>query len=125
MKQANILIDNNGTARVADFGLMIMADLSTILLSETVVSSGGTVCWMSPELLDPPRFGSDGQPTCESDCYALGMLTYEVSSLHPSRTVLIHLATGSDWLPAVPSSVCLYTRVRHTERRAPEETFRR
>jgi len=82
VKQANILIDNAGTARVADFGLMIMADLSTILISETVVSPGGTLCWMSPELLDPERFGSSGRPTCESDCYALGMVIYEVSWLH-------------------------------------------
>jgi len=79
VKQANILVDNSGTARVADFGLMIMTDLSAILLSETAVSPGGTLCWMSPELLDPPRFGSDGRPTRESDCYALGMVTYEVS----------------------------------------------
>ena len=62
---------------MADFGLMTMTDLSTILLSETVVSSGGTLCWMSPELLESPP-GSNGRPTRESDCYALGMVIYEV-----------------------------------------------
>ena len=42
---------------------------------------GGTTRWMSPELLDPERFGSkDGRPTQESDCYALGMVIYEVLS---------------------------------------------
>jgi len=90
MKQANILIDNAGTARVAGFGLMIMADLGTILLSETAVSSGGTFCWMSPELLDPECFGSSGRPTRESDCYALGMMIYEVSWIHSWRWSLIH-----------------------------------
>jgi serine/threonine protein kinase len=36
---------------------------------------------MSPELLDPARFGfKDGRPTKESDCYALGMVIYEVLS---------------------------------------------
>jgi len=85
VKQANVLIDNMGTARVADFGLMIMADLSTILISETAVSSGGTFCWMSPELLDPQHFGSNGCPTRESDCYALGMVVYEVGWLHLSQ----------------------------------------
>ena len=36
---------------------------------------------MSPELLDPERFGSkDNRPTKESDCYALGMVIYEVLS---------------------------------------------
>ena len=35
--------------------------------------------WMSPELLDPDRFGfKDKGPTQESDCYALGMVILEV-----------------------------------------------
>lgn len=36
---------------------------------------------MSPELLYPDQFGSgDGLPTEESDCYALGMVIFEVLS---------------------------------------------
>jgi len=36
---------------------------------------------MSPELLDPDKFGlKDSRPTKESDCYALGMVIYEVLS---------------------------------------------
>jgi len=36
---------------------------------------------MSPELLDPDQFGLEGsRPTKESDCYALGMVIYEVLS---------------------------------------------
>ena len=58
--------------------------LSTALFSESVVSSGGTLRWMSPELLDPIHFGSEG-PTRESDCYALGMVVYEVSELRSLR----------------------------------------
>ena len=42
---------------------------------------GGTFQWMSPELLDPDKFGmKDSRPTKESDCYALGMVMYEVLS---------------------------------------------
>ena len=70
-----------------------MADLSTILLSETAVSSVGTFRWMSPELLDPSNFGSNGRPTRESDCYALGMVIYEVSGgciRYYGGQVLIH-----------------------------------
>ena len=45
------------------------------------MKSAGTTRWMSPELLDPDRFGSgDGRPTKESDCYALGMVVLEVLS---------------------------------------------
>jgi len=35
---------------------------------------------MSPELLDMVRFDSDGLPSRESDCYALGMTIYEVNN---------------------------------------------
>jgi len=36
---------------------------------------------MSPELLDPESFGlRESNPTKESDCYALGMVVYEVLS---------------------------------------------
>jgi len=90
VRQANILVDNTGTARIADFGFMIMTDLSTTLLSETVVSPGGTIRWMSPELLDPTHFGSNGRPTRESDCYALGMVVYEVSESLSPRWSLPH-----------------------------------
>jgi len=42
---------------------------------------GGTIRWMSPELLNPELFGfNDGRLTKESDCYALGMVIYEVLS---------------------------------------------
>ena len=42
---------------------------------------GGTYRWMSPELLDPEKFNlKDGRPTKHSDCYALGMVVYEVLS---------------------------------------------
>jgi len=44
-------------------------------------AQGGTIRWMSPELLDPERFGlADSRPTMESDCYALGVVMYEVLS---------------------------------------------
>ena len=56
---------------------MTMASQSTLLSSESV-SSGGTLYWMSPELFDLSRFGSNGRPTRESDRYALGMVVYEV-----------------------------------------------
>ena len=60
---------------------MTMIDLSTVVLSETTVSPGGTYGWISPELLDPTPYGSNGRPTRESDCYALAMVIYEVSML--------------------------------------------
>ena len=77
--QANILIDYGGHARLADFSLLtIVSDQSTVI---STCIQGGTVQWMSPELIDPDRFGLEKtRPTKESDCYALGMVVYEVLS---------------------------------------------
>ena len=73
----NILVDDDGIAVLADFGLAtVSAGLSTIPLSATIVSSAGTIPWMSPELL-----AGNCSPTQESDSYALGMVVYEVSWL--------------------------------------------
>ena len=79
--KANILVDQNGRARLADFGLLTIVSDPTYFTASSSASTGGTVRWMSPELLEPEQFGLDhGCPTRESDCYALGMVIYEVLS---------------------------------------------
>jgi len=58
---------------------------------------------MSPELLHPERFGmpesENNRPTRQSDCYALGMIIYEVGVLS-NRSVI------ADSLPAIPQVLC-------------------
>ena len=77
----NILIDEDGNARLADFGLLIFVSDPTNPTVSSSYAPAGTTRWMSPELLDPEQFGpKDGRPTKESDCYALGMVIYEVLS---------------------------------------------
>ena len=45
---------------------------------------------MSPELLDPEGFGAtDRRPTKQSDCYALGMVVYEVRVSATALTFVI------------------------------------
>ena len=92
-----------GTARLGDFGLMIMTDLSTVLLSNTADPLCGTIRWMSPELLDPTHFGSDGLLSRQSDCYALGMVIYEVNRFLSFRSPLAYVFPGTQRLSAVPS----------------------
>jgi len=77
--KTNVLINCIGHACLADFSLLtIVSDQSTVMSSWV---EGGTVRWMSPELLDPERFDLKGsRPTKQSDCYALGMVIYEVLS---------------------------------------------
>ena len=78
--KANILIDRDDHACIADFGLLIIVSDSTHPTATSSSSkSAGTTRWMSPELLDPDKFGfKSGRPTKESDCYALGMVILEV-----------------------------------------------
>ena len=78
--KVNVLIDEDGHARLADFGLVTIVSDSN-LVSSVSDASGGTHRWMSPELFDPGSFGLKARcPTKRSDCYALGMLIYEVLS---------------------------------------------
>ena len=84
----DILIDNNGHACLSDFSLVTIAAGQSIDISSWI--EGGTLQWMSPELLDPERFSlTKSRPTKEADCYALGMVIYEILSgqtpFSPSR----------------------------------------
>jgi serine/threonine protein kinase len=80
----NILIDQDRHARLADFGLSTIISESATIATSASASIGGTLKWMSPELLDPERFSRDhSRPTKESDCYALGMVIYEVLAGKP------------------------------------------
>ena len=79
--KANILIDQTGHARLADFGLLTIISEATDLVSSSSLMQGGTIRWMGPELLNPQRFGfENSRPTRHSDCYALGIVVYEVLS---------------------------------------------
>jgi serine/threonine protein kinase len=82
--KANILIDQTGQARLADFGLVTIISDSSSIVSSSSYTQGGTARWMSPELIDPKRFGlKKSRRTKSSDCYALGMVVYETISGRP------------------------------------------
>ena len=74
--KANIMVDKDGHACLADFCQLEMTSVEASIPLET-----SSVPWMSPELLDPGKFGlAQCSRTKESDCYALGMVIYEVLS---------------------------------------------
>ncbi|KAF9789584.1 kinase-like domain-containing protein [Thelephora terrestris] len=99
IKGANILINKDRRGCIADFSLTTITGvgshpahgvtpIATTFSGDTLMSftAGGTYRWMSPELLDPDQFGipkeEEGRPTRQSDCYALGMVIYEVLCGH-------------------------------------------
>jgi len=87
------MIDETGHAVLADFSLMMLIPDQTTFYLYTH-SDHGLVQWMGPELFDPEHYGFQrSQLMRESDCYALGMVVYEILSGH--------LPYGNDNYPAV------------------------
>ncbi|KAF7365850.1 Kinase-like protein [Mycena venus] len=73
----NVLIDENGVARLTDFGLASLIESDTSIKSST---RSGSTRWMAPELLLPPP-GSAFRRTPESDVWAFGCICCEVWQL--------------------------------------------
>lgn len=69
VKPENVLIDNDGTVKVADFGLAHAISHATGTSTGTVM---GTVAYLAPELL------VHGQSAAASDVYSLGIVFYEL-----------------------------------------------
>ena len=82
--KANILIDRDRRARLADFGFLTIVSDSMWPTTSSSSKGAGTTRWMGPELIDPDRFGfKNSRPSKESDCYALGMVIFEVLTGYP------------------------------------------
>ena len=99
--KTNILIDETGHACLADFGLVAIISDGTSHASSSSFTPGGTFRWMSPELFYPEDFGlKDSRRTERSDCYALGMVIYEVLSgqvpfsPHHTCTIAVRVSRG-------------------------------
>ncbi|KAJ7656697.1 kinase-like domain-containing protein [Mycena rosella] len=97
----NILITNNWTACLSDFGLSMFTNLS-----ERIPTGGGNLRWMAPELIQPELYGhsdSEFKPTFQSDIYAFGC-------------VCVELYTGEPPFSAVKTDTALIGRVPQGER---------
>ena len=76
-------MDAGCSARLADFGLAMIIDESTVGSATGGHGTRGTTRWMAPELLYPEHYGfpEDCQkrlPSRGTDNYALGMTVLEV-----------------------------------------------
>jgi len=94
-QQANILMSNDTPPRacLADFGSMIMVNDPVNPMSCSMQSEGGTMTFMSPELLAPSMFDmSDPLPTAASDVYAFGLLVFQVCGQYRDADFLLTLS---------------------------------
>ncbi|KAK7029786.1 kinase-like domain-containing protein, partial [Favolaschia claudopus] len=88
LKGANILIQENWTACLADFGLSGLSDASTSMSS----NRGGSVYWMAPELLDPQITFIR---TPATDVYAFGCVCYELYTERPPFADVLDVVAAS------------------------------
>lgn len=80
--KANVLIDDHGQPRLADFGLAQFFD-SQASCAGPSFRGGGTLRWQAPELLASNSFNginNSCQVTTHSDVYAFAILCWEVNN---------------------------------------------
>ena len=92
--QGNILITEEGNARLGDFGIIgIITDPTVMELGGTTTSKPGVCRYMAPELLNPSQFHlSNSNPSKESDIYSFAITAFEV-----------RLPTHFTWSPLILS----------------------
>ncbi|KAG6916432.1 hypothetical protein DXG01_006836 [Tephrocybe rancida] len=83
LKGSNILIDEQGRARLCDFGIASVCDpeIKAWTTQSSASSKGGSTRWQAPELFDLTEDEEDVKNTTSSDVYAFGCVCYEFINL--------------------------------------------
>ncbi len=81
LKPMNVLVDEEGTLRVVDFGLAVITESSSKSLDDL---TAGTLAYMAPELYKGERLSP------QADLYAVGVIAYEIfAGRHPFNVRMV------------------------------------
>jgi len=96
IKPQNVLVKDDGTVKIADFGIATVADAMQLTQADTVL---GSVHYLAPEL------ARGESATYQSDIYALGITFYELVTgqvpHHGDQPVQIAMKHLKDEIPSV------------------------
>ncbi|KAF8187284.1 kinase-like domain-containing protein [Mycena galopus ATCC 62051] len=117
IKGANILIDDNGHACLADFGLALAVE-SQVLGTSSAGSTRGTLRWLSPEILDSSRKAERQTSLTKRDIYAFGCTILEIyTGNHPfphlQDVEIIHNVVIKHERPEIPSNAVAQLKDLH------------
>jgi serine/threonine protein kinase len=105
IKGANILVDNNGVVKLADFGASKQLQTVTMTGGGGEMSLKGTPYWMAPEVIKQTGHGR------QADIWSLGCTVIEMLTGKPpwvqfntQVSALFHIASSKD-PPQLPSNV--------------------
>ena len=73
IKPANILVADDGTYMITDFGVSTSAKSTLQMAASKDMDAGGTIAYMAPE-----RFSKDNRPIMANDIFSLGCMAYEM-----------------------------------------------
>ncbi|GMH87519.1 hypothetical protein TL16_g10879 [Triparma laevis f. inornata] len=108
MKGANLLVDNNGTVKLADFGASKkMSDEGTLNGSQMKASMKGTPYFMAPEVMSHEKYGR------KADMWSTGGVAFQMITgeapwkslgLRTPVALFYHIQTGED-PPPLPDKI--------------------
>jgi len=107
--------------RLADFGFTTMAFDPVQPMACSAQLEGGTITFMSPELLVPQEFGKQSAvPTLQADIYAFGLVIFQVSAHGCSHRAFIRmLSPGPYRRNTIPQCSAIGPRTLCSSREAP------